>query len=652
MAGNAWDSSTSSICEWEGVACSNQGRVVELHLRNLASFPSSLLASAIQGLPELKKLIISNTNFTGSVEDLSLQTCALNMLDLSGNRLEGGVPLQLLADCRGMKSLNLSNNMLTGPLPPSFFPLSCSLQHLDVSKNRLTGSVPRQIMNCSSLESISLDHNNFSEVFPSLSSSSNIRNLKLASNIFTALVIDSDGCRNLSELDISSNMLSEFKHPAICASLRVLNISNNNLSGSFTNLAKSLPSLQILDASFNRFSGRVPIIHSYLHYIDFSANNFRITPTRICASSQRAPSKLRTLMLPNNNLEGLVLSSVADCSSLELLDLSFNALTGEIPHNLCSKLPKLEHLLVWVNHLQGRIPSSLGSCSSLKILLLGHNNLYGDIPSDLTHLSKLWWLSLINNRLTGSIPRFSNGNLKLLQLSHNLLQGEIPKELDECDNLVDIELNSNALSGSISDRIGRQHSRVELLNVEDDDLVANLRFMLVDFNANDTTRVASWTSLIPNNSLTGGIPESLGDLSNLLYMDLSQNALQGIIPASLSHLNIGLFNVSHNNLSGSIPQTGKLTTFPASSYAGNPYLCGLPLITVQCSPNPNNLSSIAPNDDRREQQQHNAGDGDGLLPFSIAMGVISFITFGSTVFFWENRAIRSLEYVLLRAALI
>ncbi|KAL4184694.1 hypothetical protein AMTRI_Chr10g2410 [Amborella trichopoda] len=48
---------------------------------------------------------------------------------------------------------------------------------------------------------------------------------------------------------------------------------------------------------------------------------------------------------------------------------------------------------------------------------------------------------------------------------------------------------------------------------------------------------------------------------------------------------LGTLNLSFNNLSGPIPYSGHMSTFDASSYYGNPHLCGplLPLPEKKCT---------------------------------------------------------------------
>ncbi|XWS18651.1 hypothetical protein CRYUN_Cryun32bG0063100 [Craigia yunnanensis] len=62
-------------------------------------------------------------------------------------------------------------------------------------------------------------------------------------------------------------------------------------------------------------------------------------------------------------------------------------------------------------------------------------------------------------------------------------------------------------------------------------------------------------SLQSNPSLSGEVPPSLGNISRLRVLSLSQNNLQGNIPRELSGLvNMDQLDLSYNNLSGEIPE--------------------------------------------------------------------------------------------------
>lgn len=179
--------------------------------------------------------------------------------------------------------------------------------------------------------------------------------------------------------------------------------------------------------------------------------------------------------------------------------------------------------------LNGSLPSQLAQLASLRVLNLSSNNLTGGIPLDLGNMASLETLSLRSNELSGAIPASLwnlCGHLQELHLDHNTFSGAIPSPSSSsnlCPFLRTLDLDANLLSGSIPAFIGSFKNLTEL----------NLR----------------------NNNLSGAIPESLTQLSNLAMLD-----------------------VANNNLSGEIPA---VKGAEATAYAGNPLLCGAPLV-VSC----------------------------------------------------------------------
>jgi Leucine-rich repeat (LRR) protein len=72
-------------------------------------------------------------------------------------------------------------------------------------------------------------------------------------------------------------------------------------------------------------------------------------------------------------------TSLANCTNIQLLDLSANGLTGELP-------------------------TTFTFFHDLSILNIGYNNLHGDIPKWITNFMKLSYLDLSNNKFSGRIP--------------------------------------------------------------------------------------------------------------------------------------------------------------------------------------------------------------------------------------------------------
>jgi hypothetical protein len=64
---------------------------------------------------------------------------------------------------------------------------------------------------------------------------------------------------------------------------------------------------------------------------------------------------------------------------------------------------------------------------------------------------------------------------------------------------------------------------------------------------------------LKNNSLSGSIPESLGQLNRLVYLDISNNQLTGPFPGWVNRLeSLTLLNLGQNYFSGNIPRSFRL----------------------------------------------------------------------------------------------
>ncbi|GKC36101.1 receptor-like protein 12, partial [Tanacetum coccineum] len=83
---------------------------------------------------------------------------------------------------------------------------------------------------------------------------------------------------------------------------------------------------------------------------------------------------------------------------------------------------------------------------------------------------------------------------------------------------------------------------------------------------------------VSHNEFTGSIPQSMGNLSQMEALNTSWNKLTGNIPSSFTSLNfLSNLNLSYNQLEGRIPASTQLQSFEKYSFIGNKCLCGPPL---------------------------------------------------------------------------
>nr|POF07777.1 putative leucine-rich repeat receptor-like serine/threonine-protein kinase [Quercus suber] len=292
--------------------------------------------------------------------------------------------------------------------------------------------------------------------------------------------------------------------------------------------------------------------------------NWNSSGVHVCnwarVSCNNASDSVTELILNATRLGGTISPSLANLSSLTVLDLSMNFFEGPIPKELGS-LSQLKQLSLSWNFLEGKIPYHLGFLHNMEYLDLGSNKLQGEIPESLfcNGSLSLRYIDLSNNSLSGEIP-FKNEcglkNLSFLLLWSNRLVGHIPRALSNSTRLKWLDLESNMFTGELPSEIVREMPKLQILYLSYNHFVShggnnNLEpFFASLVNCSDLKELK-----LAGNNLGGEIPPIVGDLStNLLRLILSENLIHGFIPPPISNLaNLTLLNLSSNLLNGSIP---------------------------------------------------------------------------------------------------
>ncbi|KAL1368690.1 hypothetical protein AAHE18_02G140300 [Arachis hypogaea] len=591
--GNMTQLSTLELfnCQFSGTVPSSLSKLTELSYLDLSQFHN--LTSINLGYNSIGGRILS------SIFRLPL----LQSVDLSKNHFSQLDELTNVSSSK-LVFLDLSSNNLSGPIPSSLFQLR-ELSTLQISSNRFNGLMQLdEFLKLKNLTTLDLSYNNLSvNVDLNIPSIPNIITLNLASCNLTTIPGFLRYQSRLSSLDLSNNQIQGSVPNWIwkLEDLRTLNVSHNFLTDFEGPLQNLHSNLVVLDLHYNQLRGPIPVFPKSAVYVDYSNNNFSsIIPVEIGGYL----SGTIYLSLANNRFRGSIPDSFCDATSLQVLDLSHNHISGTIP----SCLMTLSHMLdvldlrnnklsevldLGKNQITDGFPCSLKNISTLRVLVLRDNNFHGNIgcPKTSDTWKMLQIVDLAFNKLNGALPG------KWFRTWEAMMHDE-----DKADPGVN-HLQFQVLKyGQIyyQDSVtvaskGLLMELVKILNV----------FTSMDFSSNHFQGEipkelfdfkALYVLNLSNNALSGQIPSSIGNLKHLESLDLSNNSLQGEIPTELASLNfLSVLNLSFNQLHGRIPTGTQIQSFLNTSFVGNNGLCGPPL-TANCSATHDTFSSVGQQD--------------------------------------------------------
>lgn len=546
------------------------GRLSELQLLSLNS--NSLhgeVPKEIGNCSNLRQLELFDNQIFGRIPAEVGQLSYLEKFRVGGNPgIRGEIPTTI-SNCKRLVFLGIADTGISGKIPSSLGELK-DLQTLSVYTANLTGEIPPEIGNCSSLENLFLYENQLSGKIPEeLSLMKKLKRVLLWQNNLSGNVPKILGnSSGLMVIDFSLNSLSGEIPVSLTklVALEELLLSGNNFSGKIPSFFGNFSNLKQLELDNNRFSGEIPAAMGQL-------------------------KELSLFFAWQNQLSGSIPSELANCEKLQALDLSHNQLTGSVPNSLFN-LKNLTQLLLISNEISGEIPPDIGNSTNLIRLRLGSNKFSGQIPSEIGLLHSLSFLELSDNQFTGQIPP-EIGNctqLEMVDLHGNAIQGMIPSSFEFLIGLNVLDLSMNKITGTIPDSLGKLTSLNKLVirgnsitGLIPQSLGLCRDLQLLDMSRNKITgpipdEIGHLQELdillnLSWNSLTGPIPESFSNLSKLANLDLSHNMLIGTLRVLGNLDNLVYLNVSYNRFSGLLPDTKFFQDLPATAFSGNQGLC-------------------------------------------------------------------------------
>ncbi|KAI3809198.1 hypothetical protein L1987_25168 [Smallanthus sonchifolius] len=273
---------------------------------------------------------------------------------------------------------------------------------------------------------------------------------------------------------------------------------------------------------------------------------------------------LSKLSLARNNLTGSIGVNLAQLTNLRVIDLSENSLSGPVRNDFFEQCGSLRSISLASNKFSGQVPDSLVSCSALGYLNLSSNQFSGVLPSGVWSFNGLRFLDVSDNLFEGEIPKDIEGlyNLREIKLRKNQFTGQVPDEIGVCALLRSVDFSENSFSGSLPSSL----QKLSLCN--------ELNFHSNLFTGEITEWIGELGSLqtvdLSKNMFSGAVPNAIGNIQSLQVLNISNNRFTGSLPASIMNCqNIQVLDASQNSLTGFLPTWVFQLGLQAALFSGN-----------------------------------------------------------------------------------
>ncbi|KAG8070202.1 hypothetical protein GUJ93_ZPchr0006g43479 [Zizania palustris] len=285
--------------------------------------------------------------------------CHITHLQLMRQNLSGVLPEEA-ADLTYLIELDLSRNIIEGPIPASWANLS--VFNLTLLGNRISGTIPEELGRMPLLKSINLEGNQLVGPIPS-----ELGNIISLERFF------------ISANNITGELPSTFSRLRNMTDFR---IDGTSISGRIPSFIKNWQRVNRIDMQGTLMSGPIPPEISLLKNL----TELRVTDLsgpRMEFPTLKYAQHLTKLVLRNCSIHGEIPNYLGQMQYLIVLDLSFNKLTGQIPETFIG-LGALQYLYLTDNMLTGDLPGwMLKNKASNKVNMdVSYNNFTGNPPTE------------------------------------------------------------------------------------------------------------------------------------------------------------------------------------------------------------------------------------------------------------------------------